>query len=279
MGLPDFLCIGAQKAGTSWLNNVLLEHPQVFMPPINELHFFDRLDNATAPLRPRQINLAKKAIKREQAKGSNGDPDYIRYLNDIISFPTANLDWYMAAYSWPVGEGVKKGDITPAYLEIDERHVRYARDLLGPVKIILIVRRPLDRILSQLRMWATRTTRTDVPQDEKEWMDLFLEMTGKTNRGSYSSGLALWRAHFGAENMLVLPYGDMKTDPRGMIDRIEDHIGVSRHAHYELLTEQIHVTTKLEVAPSTIAAAAALVAAEDDYIRKEFGEAFFQKTK
>lgn len=279
MGLPDFLCIGAQKAGTSWLNSVLHEHPQIFMPPINELHFFDRLDDPRAELRQRQINLAKRAIKREKAKDDQADLDYIRYLEHIKSFPLANLDWYTAAYSWPVAEGVKKGDITPAYLEIDEKYVRYARELLGPVKLILIVRRPVDRLLSQLRMWAARSTRNDVPQDEKEWMDLLLEMTGKTNRGSYSHGVSLWRRHFGAENMLCLPYGDMKTDPRGMIDRIEAHIEVARHEDYALLTEQIHVTKKLEVPLSVIAAAAALTAPEDDYIRQEFGEEFFQKTK
>lgn len=279
LGLPDFLCIGAQKAGTSWLNNVLLEHPQIFMPPVNELHFFDRLDDTDAALRPRQLKLASKAIKREEAKGNAANQDYIHYLNHISAFPKANLDWYKAAYSWPVAEGVKKGDITPAYLEIDEQYVRYARELLGPVKLILIVRRPLDRLLSQLRMWASRSSRDDVPANEKEWMDLFLDMTGKTNRGGYASGIGLWRSHFGVENMLILPYGDMKTDPRGMIDRVEAHIGVPRHENYELLTEQIHVTKKIEVAPSVAAAAAALTAPEDDYIRREFGEEFFQKTK
>jgi hypothetical protein len=249
------------------------------MPPINELHFFDRLKEAEAPLRPRQIKLALKAIKREDAKGEKANQAYIDYLRHITSFPNATLDWYEACYSWPVAEGVKKGDITPAYLEIDEKHVRYARELLGPVKLILIVRRPLDRLLSQLRMWAARTTRTDVPQNEKEWMDLFLDMTSRTQRGGYSRGIGLWQGHFGAENLLVLPYSDMKTNPRGMIDRIEDHLGIARHENYELLTEQIHVTKKLEIPPSVVAAAEAITAGEDDYIRREFGEEFFQKTK
>lgn len=279
LGLPDFLCIGAQKAGTSWLNNVLLEHPQIFMPPINELHFFDRLGNPKAPLRQRQINLAKRAIKREEAKGSEANRDYVRYLRHITSFPTANVEWYQEAYSWQVAEGVKKGDITPAYLEIDEKHIRYARELLGPVKLVLIVRRPLDRLLSQLRMWAARPTRTDVPQNETEWMELLHETTRKEQRGSYSGGVPLWRTYFGAENLLVLPYSNMKTDPRGMISEIEDHIGVPRFDGYELLTTQIHVTKKLEIPPSVVAAAAALTASEDDYIRREFGEEFFLKTK
>jgi hypothetical protein len=40
--LPQFICIGAQRAGTTWLHECLSEHPQVFVPVEKELHFFDR---------------------------------------------------------------------------------------------------------------------------------------------------------------------------------------------------------------------------------------------
>ncbi|MEM0980326.1 MAG: sulfotransferase domain-containing protein [Cyanobacteria bacterium P01_H01_bin.58] len=40
MVLPNFLIVGAMKAGTSWLAFNLTEHPQVFMPD-KELHFFN----------------------------------------------------------------------------------------------------------------------------------------------------------------------------------------------------------------------------------------------
>ena len=43
MRLPDFLIIGAQKSGTSWLAKQLRAHSHVFMPP-GELHFFDHPD-------------------------------------------------------------------------------------------------------------------------------------------------------------------------------------------------------------------------------------------
>jgi hypothetical protein len=71
----------------------------------------------------------------------------------------------------------------------------------------------------------------------------------------------------------------MRSDPRGMIGRIEDHIGIARYDDYTLLTEQIHVTKKLEVPSSVVAAAVAATAGEDDYVRREFGEEFFMKTK
>ncbi|MBX9459102.1 MAG: sulfotransferase [Rhizobium sp.] len=279
MGLPDFLCIGAQKAGTSWLNSVLLEHPKVFMPPINELHYFDRLGDADARPRKRQVNLALKAITREERKADDADQDYIQYLRRIISFPEIGREWYEAAYSWPVADDIRKGDITPSYLEMDEARIVHARELLGQARLIVIVRRPQDRLLSQLRMWATRPTRTDVPQDEKEWMQLLRQMTGKTLRGAYSRGIPLWRKHFGTESMLVLPYATMRTDPRAMITQVENHLGLPRYEGYTLLTEQIHVTKKVAIPDAVVAVASKITAAEDDYIRHEFGEDFFQKTR
>ena len=41
MSLPDFLCIGAQKSGTSWLDANLRFHPELWLPPAKELHYFD----------------------------------------------------------------------------------------------------------------------------------------------------------------------------------------------------------------------------------------------
>lgn len=45
MKLPDFLVIGAEKSGTTWLKHVLREHPEIFVPSEKELHFFDRDEN------------------------------------------------------------------------------------------------------------------------------------------------------------------------------------------------------------------------------------------
>ena len=39
---PDFICIGAQKAGTRWLFDQLAFHPGFWMPPVKELHYLNR---------------------------------------------------------------------------------------------------------------------------------------------------------------------------------------------------------------------------------------------
>lgn len=38
---PDFLVIGATRSGTTTLNRILGAHPEIFVPPGKELHYFD----------------------------------------------------------------------------------------------------------------------------------------------------------------------------------------------------------------------------------------------
>ena len=37
----DFFCIGAQKAGTTLLHDILIQHPEIYLPQEKEAHFFD----------------------------------------------------------------------------------------------------------------------------------------------------------------------------------------------------------------------------------------------
>ena len=43
--LPNFLIVGAAKAGTTSLASWLRHHPDAFVPPAKELHFFDRRES------------------------------------------------------------------------------------------------------------------------------------------------------------------------------------------------------------------------------------------
>jgi len=43
--LPNFLCAGAAKCGTTSLHAILAEHPQIFLPQRKEIHFFENNGN------------------------------------------------------------------------------------------------------------------------------------------------------------------------------------------------------------------------------------------
>jgi hypothetical protein len=40
--LPNFLYVGVDKAGSSWLHEALLQHPEIYLSPAKDLYFFDR---------------------------------------------------------------------------------------------------------------------------------------------------------------------------------------------------------------------------------------------
>lgn len=40
-GMPNLFLVGCQKCATTWIHRVLREHPQVFAPREDELHYFD----------------------------------------------------------------------------------------------------------------------------------------------------------------------------------------------------------------------------------------------
>lgn len=40
--LPNFLYVGPDKAGSSWLHETLIKHPDVYLTPAKDLYFFDR---------------------------------------------------------------------------------------------------------------------------------------------------------------------------------------------------------------------------------------------
>ncbi|MEM7200738.1 MAG: sulfotransferase [Planctomycetota bacterium] len=79
--LPHFLCIGTQKAGTTWLYHNLDRHPQVWMPPVKEVFYFcgfalgpngmpgapSKLPLALQVLQPRNAalrQLAREAVRK-----------------------------------------------------------------------------------------------------------------------------------------------------------------------------------------------------------------------
>ena len=57
---PDFLVIGGQKCGTTWLQDNLEQHPQIWLPPTKEVHYFDR---GNPPLLKRLFSTTKRMKK------------------------------------------------------------------------------------------------------------------------------------------------------------------------------------------------------------------------
>lgn len=78
--LPNFICVGAQKAGTTTLHDILKQHPDIYLPDIKETKFFRDLEKFNKGISYYQ-NTYFKDVNQEKIIGEI-DPEYI-YFQDI----------------------------------------------------------------------------------------------------------------------------------------------------------------------------------------------------
>lgn len=115
MTLPNFLIIGAAKAGTTSLYEHFRAHPEIFMPRLKEPRFF------CYP----------------------GEGDRLR-------FPVQSLEEYEAIFE-PAGAARAVGEASVHYLT-DARAAARIRETLPEVRLIASLRNPVDRSYSIYQM-------------------------------------------------------------------------------------------------------------------------------
>ena len=64
MSLPNFMCIGAAKSGTTTLYDILKQHPEIFIPAFKEPHFFDIPENYNNGIEWYEKNYFKNINKK-----------------------------------------------------------------------------------------------------------------------------------------------------------------------------------------------------------------------
>jgi hypothetical protein len=133
---PDFLCVGAQKAGTWWLYRQCEPHPDFWMPPLKELHYFNKLTKARRTDSPRCRD--ERDICFLESEGRLGARPYF------------DMESYARLFAYK-GSRVS-GDITPAYSMLNEEIIERVVSHFPNLKVIFLARDPVERAWSQLSM-------------------------------------------------------------------------------------------------------------------------------
>ena len=224
-----FLGIGAQKAGTTWLWSMLRSHPQIWMPPQKELHYFDRATTYPSPSFLASSSLATRLFGREshhrefRRKARNalaaafaaGDWECLRW-NARYFLGTCGDAWYLSLF--PAATGAVHGEITPAYSILDDRDVARVRALLPAVKIIFLLRNPVERAWSQVRFEWSRGRLTELADLEK--VRAFVDAPAQTLRSDYLRTLDLWEAHFPKGQIFIGFYDDIREKPAELLAQL-----------------------------------------------------------
>jgi hypothetical protein len=224
---PDFICIGAQKAGTRWLFDQLAFHPGFWMPPIKELHYLNQGKRFLRFARPlhEQASKSLRPVNRRRARAHERPiaPEDIAWLEArmwLYGRPL-DLDLYARLFN-PRGDRLS-GDICPPYAIIPEDEARAVRVRFPEARIVYLVRDPIERLWSQYCMILRRH-----PEKEPESLETVRAFVKRgTGRDHSAMGAAVerWRSGPDDPGFGLFFFDDLKTDAAGLRRRILTFIG------------------------------------------------------
>jgi hypothetical protein len=168
---PNFLLIGVQKCGTSWLSQMIRQHPDVFTPNIKELHFFNKQYNYY-----RGIEWYRNFFSG--------------YSNEIaIGEFTPNYFWICQDNE----ESDESGRVPDVPALIKKQY--------PSMKLILIFRNPIDRAISAYFHHIGARRISPATKLSEVWQHY-----GIFSMGLYYSQLCEWLKYFPLKQFLILIY-------------------------------------------------------------------------
>ncbi len=242
---PDFLGIGAQKAGTTWLHRHLDQHEQIWLPPQKELHYFDqRLQGKLAPLPQRmwsdqapspqwRLNLTNRLARHRQ-----------RFVVDEVTwdlnffFGRNDDQWYRSLFA-PASDRIA-GEITPAYSTLEPEIIAHVAALLPDAKLLFMMRNPIERAWSHAVMDLTRRGGKQLSEVTQEEFHRHVNGQASSQRGDYVTTLDRWLAHFPKRQLFVGFLEDINARPRFVLRRVFRFLGVDEAAHVPVRPRPVH---------------------------------------
>jgi len=198
---PDFFIIGAARSGTTSLWHYLRQHPDIFMCPIKETHYFGELEPRT-----------HDAI---------GRPMPATIITDEPS--------YLALF-----RGAKEGQL------IGEASVSYLVRSLAPLrireknpqaKIIAVLREPVSRAYSSWLLGRREGTEVrgsfwEALMEDYRCLELQPEDSRYIGVGFYARHLKRWFSTFGRDQVRVFLFDDLLDDTSSVVREICEFLGV-----------------------------------------------------
>jgi len=209
--LPDFLIIGAAKSGTTSLYSNLIKHPQIFSAMRKELDFFNQ--------RYHYGNLLYRSF-----------------------YPTIFTKFYQ---NYIKKNKMITGEASAGYLP-NLYTARRIHELIPEIKLIVILRNPVDRAYSgynhnfhvggETLSFEVALNKERERTDEGEKKMLANEKYYSSERfrygycyaGQYSVHLKNWFKLFSKKQFLILDFNQLKTEPQGLLNNVFEFLEASK---------------------------------------------------
>jgi hypothetical protein len=250
---PEFICIGAQKAGTSWLYARIREHSEFSLPPIKEMHYFDRSRSYPSP-----SNLAESKLLRRLMKDGYIKDGIKKVLHSLKSrnlglanwwmqFHVGNVSdaWYLKLYELQTGI---TGDITPSYSILTREDIARMHRMNPQMRLIFLMRNPIERAWSHYRFSEMRGG--SLVLNDLDEFKTFVDSPRQELRSNYLRTIDLYLEFFDSSQLLLGFYDAITDQPEALLSEILKHIGAKDTAEHRNVLEINNKSREVDIPES-----------------------------
>jgi Sulfotransferase family len=208
--------VGAAKSGTSWLYRYLAGHPECHLRSIKELHFFDTRDMGNRDWYLRNFARKAETIERDLATDEGATPaGQVAHLAELRLYAKVlgrgDTSGYLAFLMEGRLDERLVGDITPSYGLLCENTLREMAALHEDVRFVYVMRDPVARLWSHVRMVAGRRASGDVGDRAPRILDEVLAGAAPeiAERGDYAGTIGRLMAAIAPEKRFICTSEDL----------------------------------------------------------------------
>jgi hypothetical protein len=211
---PDFMIVGPQRTGTTWLHAHLRHHPQIFLTEPKELYFFSSL----------KTRDPKRFVSDELGW-------YLRFFREPL--------WRRAIKTgrslWQYGELYRplvRGEATASYAALEPDVIADVAALNPNLKVILMIRNPIDRAWSHAKKDLVRNRKRRLEEVGEDEFRAFFGDEYQLRCARYVDQYDHWAARLGPEQVLVGAFDDITSRPKELLLDVMRFLGVRAERRY-----------------------------------------------
>lgn len=150
----------------------------------------------------------------------------IHYFNDNFYKP---LSWY-SGYFKRHREKIK-GEITPAYAILDPKTIELINKLMPEIKIIYLMRNPIDRAWSHAKMYYSRRWKRNLKKVSTDEFMAHFKTRQSRLRGDYITCIDNWLSFYPQKQLFLGYYEQVEQEPKILIKAILEHINAPTESY------------------------------------------------
>lgn len=270
---PDFLILGPQRTGTTWIYHNLKKHPQIFLPRKKETYYFTTLN------RPDHPHYECECL----------DDFLDRHLTERFRH-RLKRHWDSLRRCRELYRPSVRGEATATNALLAADTIRELRAINPDLKAVLMLRDPIDRAWSHARKDLLRKTGRRPAEVTAAEYTRFFRAGGQRGLASYVELLRTWTSELKPGHLFAGEFEMIASRPDELLTGLHRFLGVRSGPRYfnRHLAERINPAGENDIPEAALTSLTQVLAeeidqyaglrplfsadlAESDAVREQFG--------